>query len=175
MVRPVKLKSIGITNSGVSKYWTTWREWWRIGRAGWRRCWPLRRPHRWQRAWKIQNIFCKKIAAFFDRSLFDLYLFGRGRVADPGSDFFPSRIRIFPIPDPGSASKNLSTLTQKIVSKLSEIWSGLFIPDPDPGSGSWFFNHPGSRGQKGTGSRIRIRNTGRRASQSTFILLCYER
>ncbi len=30
---------------------------------------------------------------------------------------------------------------------------------PDPGSGSWFFTHPGSRGQKGTGSRIRIRNT----------------
>jgi hypothetical protein len=32
----------------------------------------------------------------------------------------------------GSASKNLSILTQKIVSKLSKIWSGLFIPDPDP-------------------------------------------
>ncbi len=26
---------------------------------------------------------------------------------------------------------DLSILTQKIVSKLSEIWSGLFIPDPD--------------------------------------------
>jgi hypothetical protein len=24
-----------------------------------------------------------------------------------------------------------------------------------PGSGSWFFTHPGSRGQKSTGSRIR--------------------
>ncbi len=33
---------------------------------------------------------------------------------------------------PRSASKNLNILTQKIVSKLSEIWSGLFIPDPDP-------------------------------------------
>ncbi len=34
---------------------------------------------------------------------------------------------------PGSASKNLSILTQKIVSKLSEIWSRLLIPDPgDP-------------------------------------------
>ncbi len=43
---------------------------------------------------------------------------------------------------PGSASKNLSILTQKIVSKLSELWSGLFIPDP------------GYRGHKGTGSRI---------------------
>jgi hypothetical protein len=34
----------------------------------------------------------------------------------------------------------------------------LFIPDPDPGFG--YLTHPGSRGQKGTGSRIRIRNTG---------------
>ncbi len=77
----------------------------------------------------------------------------------PGSYFFHSRsrVRIFSIPDPGSASKNWSILTQKLVSKLSEIWSGLFrigirdpnpdfylsqIPDPwvkkapDPGSGS---------------------------------------
>ncbi len=33
-----------------------------------------------------------------------------------------------------------------------------------PGSGSWSFTHPGSRGQKGTGSRIRIRNTAPLAS-----------
>ncbi len=52
---------------------------------------------------------------------------------------------------PGSASNNLSILTQKIVSKLSEIWSGLFIPDSDPD----FFTQPGSRGKKGTRSRIR--------------------
>jgi hypothetical protein len=32
----------------------------------------------------------------------------------------------------------------------------MFIPDP----GYWFFNHPKSRDQKGTRSRIRIRNTG---------------
>jgi hypothetical protein len=42
---------------------------------------------------------------------------------------------------------NLSILTHKIVSKLSEIWFGLFIQDPDPD----FFTHPGSQGQKGTG------------------------
>jgi hypothetical protein len=74
----------------------------------------------------------------------------------------PVRIRIFSIPDkkipdPGSASQNLGIFTQKIDSKLSEIWSGMFIPDPDldflP------IPDPGSRGQKGTGSRIRIRNT----------------
>jgi hypothetical protein len=50
----------------------------------------------------------------------------RSSVADPGClsrdpNFF----------HPGSASKNLSILTQNIVSKLSEKWSGLFIPDPD--------------------------------------------
>ncbi len=33
-----------------------------------------------------------------------------------GFEFFPSRILIFSIPDPGSASKNLSILTQNIVS-----------------------------------------------------------
>jgi hypothetical protein len=83
-------------------------------------------------------------------------------VADPGcSEFFPSRIWIFPIPDPGSSTKNLSILTQKIVSKLPEIWSGLFIPHPDAGSGSEFFTHPVFRGQKSTGSRIRIGNTAR--------------
>jgi hypothetical protein len=68
--------------------------------------------------------------------------------------------RIFSITDPGfriegqkdSGSriririKEFKYLTQKIVSKLSKKLSGLFITDP--GSGSWFFTHPGSRGQK---------------------------
>jgi hypothetical protein len=44
-------------------------------------------------------------------------------------------------------------------SKLSEIWSGLFIPDPDPDYLPILDS--GSRGQKGTGFRIRIRNTAR--------------
>ncbi len=79
-------------------------------------------------------------------------------IPDPGSEFFPSRIL-----DPGCASKNLSILTKKIVSQLSEIWSGFSIPDPDPGSGSWLFTYPGSwswipdpksRDQQGTGSLI---------------------
>ncbi len=82
-------------------------------------------------------------------------------------DVYPgSRIRIFSIPDsgskffhpgPGSARKNISNLTQKIVSKLSEICSGLFIPDPDPGF--WFFTHPRFRIQGSKRHRIRIRNT----------------
>ncbi len=54
-------------------------------------------------------------------------------------DVYPgSRIRFFFILDHGSASKNLSILNQKNVSKLSEIWSGLFIPDLDRGSGFFY-------------------------------------
>jgi hypothetical protein len=48
-------------------------------------------------------------------------------------------------------------LTQKIVTKLSKIWvwdSGFGIRDPEK-----TYSGPGSRHQKGTGSRIRIRNT----------------
>ncbi len=75
-------------------------------------------------------------------------------VADP--DGYPGpRIWISSIPDPGSKSFRipdpdphqiiLSILTQKIVSKLSEKRSEIFIPDPDPGSGSWFFTRSGSQ------------------------------
>ncbi len=78
-------------------------------------------------------------------------------IPDPGSEYCPSKIRTFSIPDHGSASKNWSVLTKKMVSKLSVMWSGLFIPDPDPDFLP--IPDPGSRGQKGTGSRIRIRNT----------------
>ncbi len=86
------------------------------------------------------------------------------------------------VADPGCLSripetKNLSFLTQKIISKLSEIWSWLFIPGfkswffthPQkiisklseiwswlfiPGSKSWFFTHPGSRIQGSERHRI---------------------
>ncbi len=65
----------------------------------------------------------------------------------PGSEFF----------HPGYASKNLSVLTQKIVYKISWIWSGLYIPDPDPGFLP--ITDPGSMGHKCNG--FRIRNTAR--------------
>ncbi len=41
----------------------------------------------------------------------------------PEPNFFPSRIPEpnFPISDPGSAAKNLNIVTEKTVSKLSEI------------------------------------------------------
>ncbi len=78
----------------------------------------------------------------------------------PDPNFFPSRIpdpgsKRFRIPDPYPLQRIQVFLNQKIVSKLSELWSGMFIPDPDPGFGSWFFIHPGSRDQKGTRSRVR--------------------
>jgi hypothetical protein len=86
-------------------------------------------------------------------------------VADPGC---LSRIRIFPsrtrdpgsrvkkIPDPGSgsASKNLS-----IFNPINCFYAlGNMIRNVHPKSGSYIFIPPGSRGQKGTGFRIRIRN-----------------
>ncbi len=88
----------------------------------------------------------------------------------PGSAFFPSRI-----PDPGSRIPNLNChhpgsririkefkfLTpkknNKMVSKLKKIWSGLFIPDPDPDADFLPIPDPGVK--KGTRSWIRIRNT----------------
>ena len=58
------------------------------------------------------------------------------------------------IPDPDQ--RFFVFLTQKIISKLSKIWSWMFIPDPN-----WFLpiQDPVSSGQKGIGSRIRIHNT----------------
>jgi hypothetical protein len=53
---------------------------------------------------------------------------------DPGSDFFPYRIRIVSIPDPGSASKNLSILTPKnqfLSYRKYDPGCSSRIPDPD--------------------------------------------
>jgi hypothetical protein len=74
-------------------------------------------------------------------------------IPDPGSDFFPSRI-----PDPGSASKNLSILTPKKPKKWF-LGSRKYNPGcssriPDPDADFLPITDPGSRGQKGTGSRI---------------------
>ncbi len=53
----------------------------------------------------------------------------------PGSKFFPSQIRTFSIPDPGSTSKSLSIFTQKIVFKAIGNMIRFFYPSrvPDPG------------------------------------------
>jgi hypothetical protein len=64
-------------------------------------------------------------------------LLDKTSVTDPGC---LSQIRIFSILDTGARDKEipdshpyqeLCILTQKIVSQLSEIWSSMFIPDPD--------------------------------------------
>ncbi len=63
------------------------------------------------------------------------------RIPDPNFFHPGSRIWIFSIPDPGSEFfhpgsririKELKYFNKKMVSKLSEIRFGLFIPDPDP-------------------------------------------
>jgi hypothetical protein len=66
-----------------------------------------------------------------------------------------SRIRIFSIPDLGSASMNLSILTQK----NGFLLLGKYDSGCSPRIRILIFTHPGSRGQKGTRSWIRIRNT----------------
>jgi hypothetical protein len=79
-------------------------------------------------------------------------------VADPRC---LSRIRLFSIPDPGSESKNLSILTPKkwfLSSRKYYRCCSSRIPNPD--ADFLPMPEPESRGQKGTGSRIRIRNTG---------------
>ncbi len=78
-------------------------------------------PHRYSHK-RIQNIQCCGSGMF-----------------TPDPNFFHSgwRIQIFSI---RIRIKNVSILTQTIVPMLSEIWSGLFIPDsdflliPDPGA-----------------------------------------
>jgi hypothetical protein len=52
----------------------------------------------------------------------------------------------------------IEVFTQKNFTILSKIWFG--IRDPRSGIRKKPIPDPGSRGQKGTGSRIRIRNTG---------------
>jgi hypothetical protein len=51
--------------------------------------------------------------------------------------------------------KIIELFTQKIVTKLSQIW----VKDPRSGIRKKPIPDTGSRDQKGTGSRIRIRNT----------------
>ncbi len=56
----------------------------------------------------------------------------------------------------------IELFTKNIVKKLWKIWSwdpGSEIRDPGSGKNLFRIPNPGSRGQKGTGSLIRIRNT----------------
>jgi hypothetical protein len=86
----------------------------------------------------------------------------RGMDPDPSLFFFNSGSRVIKIPDPRSASesKNLSIFNPKKLFLQTDLGCSSWIPDPDP----HFFPipdlDPETSGQKSTGSRIRIRNTG---------------
>ncbi len=73
----------------------------------------------------------------------------------------------------GSAEKNLIKYRvfkpKKMILKISEIWSGFYIPDP--GDDCLPISDSESGGQKGTGSRIRIRNTAKNNCEFAPILL----
>jgi hypothetical protein len=73
------------------------------------------------------------------QSFFSLCSSLAGSVADL-EGLYRSWIRFLPFwiqgqIDQGSTSKNLYISTPKIVYRLSEICSGMFIPDPDPDTG----------------------------------------
>jgi hypothetical protein len=82
----------------------------------------------------------------------------------------------------GQFSKNYRFFTQKVVTKVSKIWvwdPGFGIRDLgseiwDPEKNLFRIPDPGSRGQKGTGSRIRIRNTAFRPSRAPAGQCCHE-
>ncbi len=89
-----------------------------------------------------------------------LRIYGSGMfITDPGSNFCPSRILEPGSKDSGSWirpwTKNISIITpKKFLSSCKydlpcSFWIRIFFPIPDPGS----------RGKRGTGSCIRIRNT----------------
>jgi hypothetical protein len=66
--------------------------------------------------------------------------------------------------DRANFQRIIELFNKKIVKKLSKIWvwdPGSEIRNPRSGIRKKPIPDSGSRGQKGTGSRIRIRNTGR--------------
>ncbi len=146
------LKVVGFGIQNTAKFgWYQSSEYLSVLQIGEASYWsPDRQPH--QRAGLTDQVNSLTVHICEAASLSVLLI----RNVHPGS-----RIRIFSILNPnffhlGSASKNISILTQKIGFKvLWNTWSGLFIPDPDPD----IFSLPGFRDQKCTGSRIRIRNT----------------
>ncbi len=99
-------------------------------------------------------------------------------IPDPGCYLFPSRIRIVSIPDPNCFHPVSRIRTKEFNPKNGFYALGNMIRVVHPGSGSWLFTYPGSRGQKGTGSRIRIPQHcapgTKRTLWSVTITLCRE-
>jgi hypothetical protein len=85
----------------------------------------------------------------YRNSLWKWTFFAVLRIRDvyPGSEFFHPR------------SRNRIKEFKYFIPKKLVLSSRKFYPGCSSWSESWFLTHPGSRGQKGTGSRIRIRNT----------------
>ncbi len=91
-------------------------------------------------------------------------------IPDPNFSHPGSRVIKSPDHGSGSASKNLGILTQKVVCKLSEIWSGFFIPDPDP---DYFpIQDPGFRVQKSTRSHPDPQHCQEALLSFTYPLMC---
>jgi len=89
----------------------------------------------------------------------DVYSGSEFSIPDPSS-----RVKVSETMDPGSASKNLSAFNPK--NCFQTLW--IMTRDVHPDPGFWFFTHPGSRGQKDTGSRTR--NT---AAKYSSLLIIY--
>ncbi len=89
-------------------------------------------------------------------------------IPDPNFSFPDPESRVKKIPWSRIRIRNKKFKYLKVVSKLSEIWSGMLIPNPDflP------IPDPGSRGQKDTGSRISDPDPQHCFSHSLSSLLC---
>ena len=109
-----------------------------------------------------------------------VYYIGKAllRIPDPGSNFFPSRI---PVPNclhPGSRIRIKEfkyfnpKKPKKCLISFRKYDPGCSSRIPDPDADFLPIPDPGSRGQKGTGSRIRIRNTGHHSDADPQHLPC---
>ncbi len=80
-------------------------------------------------------------------------------------------LRIRRIPDPGFYPSRISGIVELFTQKLSLSSQkyGFWIWDPRSGIREKPIPDPGSRGQKGTGSRIRIRNTEERGLTGCYV------
>ncbi len=144
----------------------------------------LRIGHKWQLqyslvSWvhKIKKVFLRGPYAHSNHGILK-YLSEesvlRIRDVNPGSYFFIpdpglSRSRIQGCQDPGSASKNVSTLNPKTDTKFSKIRSAVFIADP--WSLDLDFFHLWSRGQQSPGFRIRICHTAEESTKFSLKIM----